>query len=296
MNDRRMSGENLDPAVVEGFGDEWDRFDQTRLGEAELRTLWDLYFRIFPWEQLPPEAVGMDAGCGSGRWAQLVAPRVGWLHCVDAAEKALAVAKRNLSAHPNVEFHLASIDAIPLADESLDFAYSLGVLHHMPDTAAAIRSCVSKLKPGAPFLIYLYYAFDNRPAWFRGLWRLSELIRKTASRTPHGVRYGLSQVLAVTLYWPLSRTARMLEKCGRDVGSFPLSFYRDRSFYVMRTDALDRFGTRLERRFTKAEITEMMTAAGLADIRFSDSAPYWCAVGIKRQTEDVRAGSRRAEA
>lgn len=40
--------------------------------------------------------------------------------------------------------------------------YFLGVLHHVPDTQAAIRSCVGLLKPGAPLLLYFYYAFDNR--------------------------------------------------------------------------------------------------------------------------------------
>jgi hypothetical protein len=50
----------------------------------------------------------------------------------------------------------------------------------------------------------------------------------------------------------------------------------------MRTDALDRLGTRLEHRFNRAQIQEMMASAGLADVRFSDASPYWCAVGIKR--------------
>jgi hypothetical protein len=51
----------------------------------------------------------------------------------------------------------------------------------------------------------------------------------------------------------------------------------------MRTDALDRFGTPLEQRFTRAQITKMMTAAGLENIRFSDGFPFWCAVGFKRR-------------
>jgi hypothetical protein len=62
----------------------------------------------------------------------------------------------------------------------------------------------------------------------------------------------------------------------------PLSNYRNKSFYSMRTDALDRLGTRLEHRFTQAEIRRMMEAAGLDDIRFSPTVPFWCAVGIKK--------------
>jgi hypothetical protein len=47
----------------------------------------------------------------------------------------------------------------------------------------------------------------------------------------------------------------------------------------MRTDSLDRFGTRLEHRFTRAEIEAMMKATGLVDIRFRDDTPYWVACG-----------------
>jgi SAM-dependent methyltransferase len=230
---------------------------------------------------LPAGAVGFDAGCGSGRWAQQVAPRVGRLHCVDASAQALEVARRNLADVDNCTFEVASVDAMSLADGSMDFGYSLGVLHHIPDTEAGLRACVRKLKPGAPFLLYLYYAFDNRPRWFRALWRASDAVRRVVSRAPGPGRYLLSQALALGVYWPLARTARLLERRGRDVESFPLSIYRDASVYVMRNDALDRFGTRLERRFTRAEITAMMTSAGLLAVRTSDAPPYWCAVGFR---------------
>ena len=50
----------------------------------------------------------------------------------------------------------------------------------------------------------------------------------------------------------------------------------------MRTDALDRFGTRLEQRFTKKEIHLMMTESGLRDIKFSNEVPFWTAVGFKK--------------
>ena len=47
----------------------------------------------------------------------------------------------------------------------------------------------------------------------------------------------------------------------------------------MRNDALDRFGTRLEKRFTQAEIMTLLTEAGLDDIKFSEDPPWWVAVG-----------------
>ena len=272
---------NLDAATVEGFGREWTSFDQRELPADELARIFADYFAVFPFESLPPHAVGFDLGCGSGRWARLAAERVGHLHCVDASAAALAVARRSLAERANVSFHHAAVDALPFADGSMDFGYSLGVLHHVPDTAAGIASCVAKLKPGAPFLLYLYYAFDQRPAWFRALWRVSDLLRRLLSRAPYGLRLAVSQLLALTVYWPLARGARWLERHGRAVDGLPLSAYRDKSFYTMRTDALDRFGTRLEQRFTRTQIAAMMAAAGLDDIRFHDGPPYWCAVGRK---------------
>jgi SAM-dependent methyltransferase len=276
-----MPSGNVDEAVVRGFGDEWTRFDQSELPPKELTELAEAYFRIFPWDSLPPNPVGFDAGCGSGRWARVVSHRVGHLMCVDASDDALQVAKANLYDRPNVTLALGSVQSLPLERDSQDFGYSLGVLHHVPDTAAAITALVTRLKRGAPLLLYLYYAFDNRPAWYRALWLGTDLLRRAVSRLPIGLRYYSSQLLAATVYWPLARTVAALEKAGMQVGNLPLAYYRDRSFYTMRTDALDRFGTRLEQRFTRDEIRAMMMKAGLTDIRFSERPPFWCAVGVK---------------
>lgn len=282
LNTNSAVENNYDRKVIEGFGDEWRRFDQSLLKQSEAEQLFNLYFRIFPWNRLPKNAAGFDLGCGSGRWAKFVIPRVAKLHCIDASESAITVAQRNLSELGNCEFHRAAVDHIPLEDYSMDFGYSLGVLHHIPDTLSGLRSCVKKLKPGAPFLLYLYYPLDNRPAWFRFIWKVSNLLRIILSRCPFCFKCIICDLIAITVYWPLSKTAGLVEKIGLSVENIPLSFYRNKSFYVMRTDALDRFGTRMEKRFTRQQILEMMQKAGLEDIQFNAGPPYWVAVGIKR--------------
>ena len=227
---------------------------------------------------MPVNSEGFDLGCGSGRWAKLVAPRIGTLHCIEPSS-ALEVARKNLAQFKNCEFHSATVDTIPLKDKSMDFGYSLGVLHHVLDTQAALASCVRKLKPGAPFLVYLYYAFDNKPRWFSVIWHISNLLRSIISKFPHNLRYVSSQIIALLVYLPLTKVALVLEKAGFSVSNFPLSEYRNRSLYTMRTDALDRFGTRIEQRFTRNEIKTMMEKAGLERIEFSNEVPFWCAVG-----------------
>jgi SAM-dependent methyltransferase len=272
---------NVDEATVDGFGDEWRTFDQSYLEEPELDALFARYFAIFPWDRLGPEAVGFDLGCGSGRWARRVAPRVGTLHCIDASPDALAVAKRNLASEPNCTFHHASVDTVQLAPASMDFGYSLGVLHHVPDTEDALRACARMLRPGAPLLVYLYYAFDNRPAWYRRLWRCSDVIRRRVSASPHRVKLAVTGLIALTVYLPLARTAALARRVGLSATGFPLAFYADCSFYTMRTDAYDRFGTRLEQRFTRDQISGMLGRTGFEDVRFSEREPYWCAVATR---------------
>lgn len=272
---------NIDPRTVDSFGDEWSRFDQTDLPEEEARRIFGEYFSVFPWSKLPDGATGFDMGCGSGRWARLVAPRVGHLHCIDPSS-ALEVARRALQDHPNVTMHSASVDDAPLPNGSQDFGYSLGVLHHIPDTAEAMRACVAMLKPGAPFLVYLYYAFDNRGALFRLAWQGSDLLRRGIHRLPSGAKHLVTDLIAITVYFPLARICRFIEWLGMDVSGVPLSYYRKHSFYTMRTDSRDRFGTPLEQRFTRAQIQQMMEAAGLCNIEFSAQAPFWCAVGVKQ--------------
>lgn len=286
MNSRPHSentaDKNIDSKVVEGFGDEWARFDQSSIEGAEISEILDDYFHIFPWDQLPDTAIGMDVGCGSGRWAKLVINRVSKLFLLDASSLALDVARKKLSGHDNAVFVEASVGSIPLPPASLDFAYSLGVLHHVPDTRAAISEISRVLKPGAPFLVYLYYSLDGRGFLFRLIWKISDLCRRVISVLPFRIKRAICDVIAGLVYWPFAKFAGLAEKLNSNAEKLPLFYYRNKSFYSMRTDALDRFGTRLEQRFSRKEIRQMLEENGFQDIVFSDRQPFWCAIGIRK--------------
>ncbi len=265
---------NLDPETVKGFGQEWSTFTQECLSESERAQVFHKYFSLVDWSKKPRKA--LDFGCGSGRWDVLVAPLVGELVAVDASSEALRVAQHTVKA-TNVSFVESTPETLPFPDEYFDLVFSIGVLHHVPDTQGAICSLARKLSPGGTLLLYLYYAFDNRPTWFRTIWKVSDLMRRFISNLPFSLRYALSQIIAVCVYWPLARVAKYFQV----PDSWPLKFYADRSLYFMRTDALDRFGTRLEKRFTRKQIIAMLESAGLKEIQFSDSPPYWTCKAIR---------------
>ena len=272
---------NIDRKVVSDFGREWKAFNHQHIEESLLHSAFDSYFHFFPFDDLK-NAEGFDMGCGSGRWAKFVAPKVGLLKCMDPSEAALDEARMNLKALQNCSFECAGVDNSVLKNESQDFGYSLGVLHHIPDTSLALESCSSKLKPGAPFLLYLYYRFDNKPTSYYLLWRLSDILRNVISRLPFKIKYIISQLIALFVYLPLARTTLLLDKIGINVSNFPLTWYKNEPFYIMRTDALDRFGTSLEQRFTKDEISKMLLNAGFENIKFSDREPFWTVLSYKK--------------
>jgi len=279
-----QAANNIDPKTVQDFGRQWEKYNQRDLSRQEKCDLFQNYFRIFPAHHLHGTARGFDFGCGSCRFAALVAPEVKTLHCLDASPVALAVARHNLREFRNCRFHLVRSRGIPLPDGSMDFGFSLGVLHHLPRPQDGLVACVRKLKPGAPFLLYLYYNFDNQPLWYRNLWARSDRFRQRICRLPFAFKKTICWLVAAFIYLPVARVAALLEAFGCLPASFPLSFYRNLSFYTMKTDALDRLGTRVEHRFSRDAIRQMMLAAGLHRIRFSPQAPYWCAVGYRTST------------
>ena len=272
---------NVNEAVVREFGEEWKKFDYGDFDHLKLEESFQQYFDIFPWDALPSDAVGFDMGCGSGRWAMFVAPKVGTLNCIEPSD-AINVAKKNLTVHGNVKFYKETTESCTISPESQDFGYSLGVLHHIPNTQEALSDCVKLLKPGAPILLYLYYNFENKPFWFRLLWKLSDYVRKVVSASPKPIKHFITTLIAFTVYLPLSRTASLVDKLGVNVENFPLSYYKHKPLYQCKNDALDRFGTRLEHRFSKAEIAKMLQKSGCTKIEFSTSTPYWCCVAFKK--------------
>jgi SAM-dependent methyltransferase len=160
---------------------------------------------------------------------------------------------------------------------SLDLAMSLGVLHHIPDTELAIRDVATKIKSGGVFLCYLYYKLENKPVFYRGLFWASNSLRWVISRLPYAMRRFIAQIIALLVYFPLARSAKLLENMGKNISNFPLHHYADMPFVMLQNDALDRFGTRLEQRFSKKEIIDMLGKAGfdLSTLKFSATEPFW---------------------
>ena len=275
---------NRDNKLINDFGKEWHKFNQNNFSIDKNRIIFEKYFSIFPWNKINKNSIGMDVGSGSGRWAYFVAHKVKKIYLIEPSMQALEVSKKNLSKYSNVEYYNYGANEIPVPDASMDFCYSLGVLHHIPDMSEALKAINTKLKLGAPLLIYIYYAFDNKPFWFRIIWKITDFLRKLISKLPFFLKSLICDFIALVIYYPISRFSKLLLKLNLNVKNVPLSFYADQSFYVLRNDALDRFGTKLEQRLSKNQIRNLLINNGFSDINFSNSEPYWCAISYKKKS------------
>lgn len=281
VNNFNIGVENIDLNTVNAFGDEWAKFDY--FSESEIEDIaTEHYFDIVNLDWIKAKRV-LDVGCGTGRWTKYVAKYAVTVDAIDPS-KAIEVAAVLLKDCENVRLSRASVDNLPFANESFDFVFSLGVLHHVPDTQLAMQRCVEKLKPNGYFLTYLYYRFDNRGKIFKALFKLSDLFRKMICRLPAPAKNFVCDCICILVYYPLIAFASFFKLIGlkKLAQTMPLHFYIGKTFNVIRNDARDRFGTPLEQRFTKKEIQIMMENSGLTDIVFSDNEPYWHAVGKKK--------------
>ena len=272
--------------VIKDFGLEWKRFDQSDqyFTSKESKIIFNKYFDIFPFDKINTNSIGMDLGCGSGRWAKYMSPKVKKLLLVDPSKEALDVARKNLDRFNNIIYYCNDIDSVPIDNNSLDFAYCLGVLHHLPNTQKAIMKISAKLKKDAPLLLYLYYSLDNRSFIYRNIWKISNIMRMIISNLPIKLKNIVCDLLALIIYLPLAKLSLLLYSIKINCDFLPLSFYKDKSFYTMRTDCLDRFGTKLEKRFSLKEIKKMMEDAGFKNIINNNKEPYWCVVGSKEES------------
>jgi SAM-dependent methyltransferase len=269
---------NIDHAVVHSFGEEWKKFHKFSDKEIEIDA--NMYFDVLDESMINKNTYGIDLGCGSGRWTKWMKDKVGFMESIDPSD-AVFIADNVIGEAANVRLAKASIDNIPFDDETFDFAMCIGVLHHIPDTQKAMIDCVKKVKIGGYFYTYIYYNLDNRGLLFKFIFSIISAIRRVTSALPMGLKKVVCELIAIFIYMPVVLFGRFMKFLGlkKFANQMPLSHYQNQSFFVIRTDALDRFGTKLEHRFSKKEIEAMMMNAGLDHIKFGSHLPYWHAVG-----------------
>lgn len=273
------SDRNFDQKVLKSFGQEWAKFPfNDSLNDEYLDRIFEGYTSTIDLNSFGIQnSVAADFGAGSGRWTSRFAPSFRLIYAVEPSLDAFKILEAKFQSNEKVVPLNETIGNCSIEAESLDLAISLGVLHHLPDTNLAIREISKKLCSGGTFLCYLYYKLEDQPWHLRQIFRLVDVARKIVSQMPFKLKYFSTSIIAISVYFPLARFAKLLDNLGFNATLIPLHSYSKMPFIVMRNDALDRFGTSLEKRFNKKDIMTMLQKSDfdLSTLTFSDFSPFW---------------------
>ena len=269
---------DTDDTVITGsaerFGYEWDEY-------AELRPEYEEQFRRWTVLLPPQEWIGktfLDVGCGMGRnayWAASWGATEGL--AIDIDDRSLASARRTLAKFPQVAVEKRSAYEIGECDR-FDIVFSIGVIHHLADPAAALRGMLGATRPGGRVLIWVYGLENN--GWIVTF--LNPLRKALFSKLPIALVHHLSLYPAAALWLGLrlgiGRTAYF-------------KLIRQWTFRQLRSVVFDQMLPRIANYWAKADVDQLMRDCGLQQVELSwVNEMSWCAVGRKplRQEETRR--------
>lgn len=178
---------------VDTFSFEWNKFYDVQMDilndtdESEKTFKWKTGWKP---EDLNSKLV-LDVGVGSGRFADIVSSWGGEVVGIDLSF-AVDAAFKNIGTQPNVHIIQADIFNLPFRKNTFDYMYSIGVLHHTPDTEKAFNKVVPYLKHGGEFAVFIYALGHYH--YFSDFWR------KITTKMPMKLLYYLSSI-SIPLYY-----------------------------------------------------------------------------------------------
>jgi SAM-dependent methyltransferase len=241
------------------FGDEWQRFPE----------LLQVHAGIFRWYFEGDGGVEwkglrvLDAGCGMGRWLHFARESGARAVGMDVSAAVDVAAGRE---GDGADFVQADLRRPPFAPASFDLVYSLGVVHHVADPGAAVRTLAGLVRPGGTLRLYVYRSLADEPLARRALLATVTVLRRMTTRLPpdalHAFSWAVSAVAHVAFLAP-RRVLRRTTLGDRMTRGLPLVQYADVPFRMLVAEQFDRFGAPLEGRYTREEVESWLRGAGL---------------------------------
>ena len=207
-SDVPLSGKNIDTAAA--FGWEWQKFSYLHDIETYQEQFLDWVAPIEP--AFFKDKVVLDAGCGMGRFS-IVCGRFGAKEVfgLDASDSVEA-AYHNAKAFPHVHIVQGDIHRLPFRQgdgAEIDFAFSIGVLHHLDHPQRGFSSIVRHLKKDGSIFAWVYGRENN--GWFVNF--VNPVRTTLTSNLPRTVLYIISWIitlflhpLAAWVYRPVNRS------------------------------------------------------------------------------------------
>lgn len=196
----------------------------------------------------------LDVGCGAGRFSEVVHKQGGVVIGIDYSY-AIDAAFENLGLRPDVHFIQADVFRLPLRKEFFDYVFSIGVLHHTPNTKSAFKQLPCLLKTGGEIAIWVYSDEGLRMKIHN---RISDLLRSVTLRMPSSLLYVASHI-AVPLYY-----LKKLKFIGVLFYILPTSTHSNSTWRVL--DTFDWYSPQYQWKHTFKEVISWFQEEGLREI------------------------------
>jgi len=218
-------------------------------------------------------AMVMDAGCGMGRWSYMLSKKcdASQFVLVDFSE-AIFTARQLMKDEERALFIMADLTKLPFKEGFADFIMALGVLHHLPVNCLDAVRDLGRFAPR--LLVYLYYALDNKPFYYRWLLRAYTPVRLMLCKVrSQAFRVAFSWFGLIFIYLPFIILGTLLKPFG--LSRF-IPLYNEHAWAGlegMRHSVYDRFFTLIEQRVSRVQIKELEDT--FDEVRIADGQAYW---------------------
>ncbi len=167
---------------------------------------------------------------------------------------------------------MGDLRRLPFKNDFCDFLYCLGVLHHLP--VDAIEEVRYLKKYSKKLLIYLYYSFDNKPAYFNAILTIITPVRLILSKIRNQTfRHCFSWFGVVVLYMPLIWLGNILNffNLSKYIPLYDGHYWN--SLEELRHHVYDRFFTSIEQRVSRDQIKKLEDT--FTQVTISKNPGYW---------------------
>ncbi len=226
MVDQALSS-STDLNTGDRFAEAWKEF--SRLDQRYKQQFFDWIFPVDP-DYLDDKIV-LEAGVGKGRHAQIVAESGAKLVFGIDIGNAIDVAYENVGHLPGIHLIQADIRQLPFTS-IFDFAFSVGVLHHMDDPQAGFASVAQTIRPGGSLCVWVYGKENNW--WIINL--ISPIREAFTSTLSSSVLKTISTMVSLPVYLSAKVLAKPYTKLQNHVKWLPEMFYQSYMNYISRFD------------------------------------------------------------
>lgn len=258
--------------TISDFGEQWARYTSNDGYYASIELFADICGPILPLNEIAGARVA-DIGSGTGRIVDMLLS-AGARHVIAIEPSdAFDVLKANTARHADkIEYIKGKGEALP-RNRNLDYVFSIGVLHHIPDPEPVVKSALNALRPGGRMLVWLYGREGNEVYL-----RFAKPLRAVTTRLPAPILAAVSHLLNAVLgiYIVLCRFLPLPMRSY--INSVLARFSWRKRFLVI----YDQLNPKVAKYYSRAEARELLQKAGFHDVRLYHRHGYsWTVIGTR---------------